>query len=340
MISEPLVTAIVLAWGTEPWLEASVEAILDSRDVEVEVLLVDNGCADGAVERLRSRGGVIVLSPGRNLGFAGGCNLAAHHARGEILVLVNSDAIVKPDAIARLVKAVGRAGVGMATASIRLADDSRRLNSGGNVVHFLGFSWAGRFGELAPLAEPEAPVTAASGACMAIRRSLWEALEGFNEDFFAYYEDAELSLRCWHRGLSVVYVPGAVALHRYEFSRNPLKYYLAERNRLLMILTTYPSRTLVAVAPALVVVETLVVGASVVGGWWREKLKGWSWLIRHHEAIRARRARVQRDRRVSDRQLAPLFVSRLDPGNYPLPELVGLLGWWLRGYWALVRRFL
>ena len=79
---------------------------------------------------------------------------------------------------------------------------------------------------------------------------------------FAYLEDTELSLRCWQRGLKVMFVPDAVVLHDYEFSRNPSKLGLLERNRLIMLLTLYERHTLAVLAPALLAVEIATLALS------------------------------------------------------------------------------
>lgn len=335
-----LVSAVVLAYKDEPWLERSVRAVLDSRGVEVEVVLVDNGCTDGAVERLAGLAGVTVVRPLANLGFAGGCNAGALEASGEVLALVNGDAVVAPDALARLTDVALRRDVGIASASIRLADAPEKLNSGGNELHFLGFAWAGAFGEEASAHQSEREVTYASGAGMAMRMELWERLGGFDAQYFAYHEDAELSLRCWQQGFRIVYVPDAVVVHRYEFSRNAQKYYLVERNRLALVLTLFEGRTLVWLLPALVVIEMATLVVAVNGGWVRQKLAGWGWLLQNHRWIRARRRRLQAERSVGDRSLAPLFVNRLAAGNYPLPAALRPLDRLLGNYWSAVRRFL
>src|SRR3712207_5057787 len=113
----PLVTAVILAWGDEPVLEESVEAVLASEDIEADVVLVDNGCTSAAVGRLPGRTGVTVVEPGENLGFAGGCNLGAEHATGEFLAFVNGDAVVLPTALRRMVGLVDDS-VGLVTASL------------------------------------------------------------------------------------------------------------------------------------------------------------------------------------------------------------------------------
>ena len=334
------VSAVVLAYVAEPWLERSVRAVLASEEVEADVVVVDNGCTDGTVERLEGVPGVTVLRPERNLGFAGGCNLGARHTRGEVLALVNGDAVVAPDALAALAEVAMKPDVGIATASVRLADEPHRLNSGGNDVHFLGFSWSGRFGEEASRFQERRDVAGASGAGMALRRDLWEDLGGFDDRYFAYHEDAELSLRCWQRGWRVVYVPEAVVVHRYEFSRNPTKYYLVERNRLVLVLTAFEGRTLALLAPALVVVEAAMLAVAVAGGWWRQKLAGWAWLARNRRWVLARRRQLQAERTVPDRELAGRLAARIEPGNYRLSAALPPLDAFLARYWGLVRRWL
>src|SRR5689334_23452927 len=140
----PRVSAVVLAWQAEPWLRRGVEALLASEKVTVDVVLVDNGCTTDDVEVLEQVPGVTVVRPGTNLGFAGGCNAGAAVATGDYLALVNGDAIVEPTTMARLVEEADKPDVAIAGASIRLASDPHLLNAGGNPVHLLGLSWAGR----------------------------------------------------------------------------------------------------------------------------------------------------------------------------------------------------
>lgn len=336
-MTPPTVSAIVLAYGDEPWIERCVASLLASRGVEVQVVVVDNGCTTGAVDRLDGTDRVVVVRPGRNLGFAGGCNAGAAHAHGDVLALVNADAYVLADTLGRLAAAAQRPGVGAVSASIRLADDPQRLNSAGNPISYVGLSWSGGFGEPASDHATVREVAGASGAGLAIRRQLWEELGGFEPLYFAYHEDAELSWRCWQRGLQVLYVPDAVVVHRYEFSRNPRKYLLVERNRLLFVLTLFDRRTLVLIAPALVAVEAAMLAVGIAQGWWREKLRGYAWLLRHRREVRARRRQLQAERRVPDRALAHLLTGRFTPANVPVPRGGRVVGRVLDAYWAGIR---
>jgi GT2 family glycosyltransferase len=336
----PAVSAVVLAYLDEPWLERCVFALLDSKGVDVKVVLVDNGCTDGAVDRLAPTPGVTVVRPGENLGFAAGCNAGAAAASGEFLALINGDLILEPDALAELVAFAEKPEVGIAQPSIRLSEDLSRLNSDGNEVHFLGFSWCGSFGEPAAKRTVPRPITSAMGAAMVLRRSVWEELGGFEPRYFAYHEDVELCRRCWHRGLELVNVPSAVAVHRYEFEREPTKLYHSERNRLLFVLTAYEARTLLVLAAPFIAMELAALAGSVATRSTRSKVAGWIWLLRNRRWVAQRRRQLQAERIHSDAQLAQLFATRLDAGNFPLPDWLKPFDALLAAYWSLARRLL
>ncbi len=332
------VSAVIVAYGPDPWLGRSVQAVLDSTGVEADVVVVDNGGTEGAVDALEGRDRVTVVRPGTNVGFAAGSNLGVAASTGELVALVNPDALVAPDALAELAVVARRPEVALATASVRLADHPDRLNSAGNDVHFLGVSWSGRFDEPAADHDRQERVTAASGTGVMARRQVWDALGGLAEELFAYYEDADLSLRAWQRGWEVVYVPTAVVTHRYEFSRNPVKFRLLERNRLIMVLTEFGPRHLAVVAPALAVLELAMIAYAASDGWLGAKLGAYGWLWRNRRWLRRRRRELQRARVVPERDLVWLFADHLQPGNLPPPQALVPLDRVLRAYWHAVRR--
>jgi GT2 family glycosyltransferase len=327
--SWPSVSVVILAWGDEPYLSEAVEAVLGSEQVQVEVLLVDNGCTSGVVEAIEARDGVLVLRPG--------CNLGAARASGEFVAFVNSDALVRPEALARLVGAASDPTVGLASASLRLHDRPDVVNSVGNPVHFSGLSWAGGLGDPASAHAVGRDITSVTGAAVLARREVYESLGGFNELMFAYCEDAELSLRSWQRGWRCVYVHDAVVLHHYEFSRNSMKMYLLERNRQILVLTLFEKRTLLLIAPALLGLELAMFAVSLRQGWAAAKVRGWWWLLRHRRDVAAARRVTQSARMRSDADLAALLTGDFDPGEeagFASPMVLRRAS---RAYWAAVR---
>ena len=169
------------------------------------------------------------------------------------------------------------------------------------------------------------------------RGETWDLLDGLQERYFLYHEDVELSLRSWLRGLRVVFVPDAVVVHHYEFYRNRLKFYLIERNRLVMLLTLLERRTLALLAPALIALEVAMLASAARRGWIADKAKGWAWIVRNRGWIRTRRRSIQHSRVVSDSELAPLLASRIAPGNFDLPTWLWPFDWMLSRYWSMVQ---
>jgi GT2 family glycosyltransferase len=339
-MSGPAVTAIVLAFGAEPWLERCVRAVLESTGVQVEVVVVDNGCTTDAVDVVKGLPGVRVLRPEANLGYTGGCHAGADAAGGDLLAFVNSDAVVSPGALAALARVAAEPAVGLAMGSIRLGSDPDLINTAGNPLHISGLSWAGGCGEPATRYAARRPVPAGSGCCFVISRARWREFGGFAREYFAYHEDSELSLRLWQRGLSVEYVPDAVVVHHYEFSRNALKSYLLERNRLALLLTTYQARSLLVLAPVLLATEAAITAAAVAGGWGSQKARGWAWLWRNRDWLRRRRALIQAERLVPDRALAPLYTGVFDPTNLEAVPGQRVYSRLTQAYWSLARRVL
>lgn len=339
-MSRPSVTVVMLAYGAEPWLVTAARAVLASTGVDLDLVVVDNGCTSDAVDVVKGLPGVRVLRAEHNTGYAGGCRLGAAEATGDFLAFVNSDAIVAPDALTKTVAVAAEEGVGAAMASIRLADDPDLINTSGNPLHFTGLSWAGGNGEPAAAHARRRPVPSLSGCCLVIGRDLWRELDGFPAEYFAYHEDTELSLRLWQRGLRPTYVPDALVLHHYEFSRNERKYYLVERNRLITLLTAYEGRTLAVLTPALVLTEAAMLIAALTGGWLPAKLRGWAWLWRHRGWLRQRRRVVQGQRRLSDGAIAEVMTARVTPSNVERPAGIGAFNVIAAGYWALARPLL
>lgn len=345
-MTRPTVGVVVLAYSDEPYLTDCVRSVLAARDVDVELVLVDNACTpadlQAAIDAVGDDPRLTVLRPGRNTGFAGGCNLGVAQLAScgvDFYALVNSDCVLEPDVLALLAAEAAGPGVGPVMASIRLAETPELINSAGNPVHLVGLSWAGEMNERETRTEPF-DVTGASGACVLMAASVWKALDGFDEEYFAYLEDTELSLRCWRTGLAARCVPTAIARHHYEFSRNANKMYLLERNRLMLLATVWPVRALALLAPLLLAIEALLTVYAVASGWGGGKVRGWVWLWRHRGHIAARRRLVQAEQSVPDREWMARLTPALDPqaiGPAPLTKVANVA---FRMYWSVARRLL
>jgi GT2 family glycosyltransferase len=323
------VSVVVVGYGDESHLSECLRAIrADLREGD-DVVLVDNGITSASP----LPADIPVVTASRNDGFAAGCHLGADATTGDLLVFVNSDAIVDPGALDALREALSADDVGLVTGLVVMLDDAGVVNAAGNPVHFLGISWAGGYGERVSECTTPRDVASVSGALFAVRRQVWERLGGLDKAYFLYHEDADLSLRTHLTGLRVVYCPSAVARHAYSFGKNPQKHYLLERNRLVTLLTTYPAPLLVRVLPALLLTEPLILALAATQGWGTAKLRAWAWLVGNSKLLLARRHRVQASAVVPWRELAMTLSARIDHGPAEAPPAMDLLNALLNAYW-------
>jgi GT2 family glycosyltransferase len=313
--------------------------LLESLERE-DVVVVDNGGGGPEIDAAAAREGVRVVSPGRNLGFAGGCNAGAREATGDALIFLNPDTVVASGAVAELVRPLEDPTIGIVSARLRLLDRPDVLNSAGNEVHVTGIAWAGLYGEPADRVSQLRDVAFPTGAAMAIRRNLFAELGGFTEELFMYQEDLVLGWRVRLQGLRVVVNPAADVYHEYDFGRNPGKQYLLERNRLVFVLSSYSPRLLLLLSPVLLSTEAAMLALAVKEGWARDKFAGWGWLARHAGWLWRHRRETQRLRRVQDRELARYLTPVVAPAMITVPSPVRAINPLVAKYWRLVKKAL
>lgn len=294
---------VIVGFNSLPDLEECLPSLVAQQRVPQEIILVDNASGDGTIDVLRHRyPEVVAIRSDENRGFAWACNRGAAAARGDVLVFLNPDTAVTHDWIWPLVDALEDTAVGACMPRILLYG-SPRVNTMGTRVHWSGLAWMDRWGEPDPGPGAPAEVFGASGCALAIRADAFRAVRGFREDLFMYYEDVDLCWRLRLRGYRIVVVPQAAIHHKYSFSRNQLKWHMAERNRLKVILTNYHWSTLLLLGPALVAVEAAMWLYAAKRGllrakWWAARDVFWD-LPR---AVRRRRE-VATTRRVTDRAI-------------------------------------
>ena len=293
-----------------------------------ELILVDNASSDGSAALVEAAfPGVRVLRSETNLGFGGGSNLGARHARGEFLAFLNPDTTVQPGWLDALLAALqANPDAGLATARILLLDDPQRINTCGNEIHISGLTLCRGMGQPSTAFPDLDEVGAVSGAAFAMRKALFETLHGFDESFFLYMEDTDLSLRARLAGWRILYVPGSIVYHDYRLTFGPHKTFYQERNRYRMLLKVLRKRTLLALLPALLLAELVAWGFVLL----RErrnfgnKLRACAAVIQEWPQIKAARQHSQSLRRVADRQLLAHTEYRLgyeQTGHGPLPAL-------------------
>jgi GT2 family glycosyltransferase len=255
------VSVIVVSHAGLDHLEDSLGSLADERvRAGAEVVLVDNGSADGCGEAAGRRWPWLdVVRSEVNLGFAGGVDLGADAATGDVLILINDDAAAEHGFVEAHVDALADHPEAAVSAGRLTSWDGAEHDFVRGVVTFdvhafqLGQGWP-----LDGFATPEdgEPLPFACGGNMAIRRSDWNAVGGFDRDLFAYFEDVDLGWRLWAMERAVVAAPGAVARHRGAATSSRLGDFrrgvLFERNALRTFFACADADHRAALAPAVV----------------------------------------------------------------------------------------
>jgi N-acetylglucosaminyl-diphospho-decaprenol L-rhamnosyltransferase len=337
----PTLSVLIVAFESGGDLRKTLPALVRELGEGDELIVVENKPGDGSVEVVRELAPQArIVYPGRNTGFAGGANAGAEVARGDLLVLLNPDAVPQPN-FGEAIRRPWQEERGWSAWQALVADGAvETINSAGNPLHFTGIVWAGGHGQ--PLRRAPGPVEVPllSGACLAIPLDLWRRLDGFPAEFFMYHEDVDLSVRLRMQGGTVGIEPTAVVAHDYDFGAGAEKWRRLERNRLAFLVRTYPAPLLALLAPALLATELALLPVAVAGGWGRQKLRADREVIRWLPRLLGERKVLQRGRAVSAAEFAAWLTPDLDSDLIsPLVRSrpARLL---LRGYWRLVRLLL
>jgi len=220
----PEMTAIVVNWNAGPHLARSVTSLLAAgrEDLSLEILVVDNASTDGSLVALEEVDGPVrVIQTGDNLGYGTAANRGLQEARGTYAAVLNPDLVMAPGALRTMVDFLsenGRRGL----VGPRLLDGEGKVRATCGKRPRLSDAICRKF--LLHLVFPYLtfrrirPVTPASvgwvtGACMVARRSALEAVGGFDEAIFMYFEDVDLCLRLVEAGWDVCYLPTAEGRH-------------------------------------------------------------------------------------------------------------------------------
>lgn len=265
------VSVVIVNWNGAAYLGPCLEALVRQERKADEVILVDNGSTDGSPEFVeRQFPWVHLVRSERNLGFAAGCNSGVKVANGDYVVTLNSDTKVEPQWLARLVEpAEADPALGMCASLMLFMDRPNVINSAGIAVDVLGVAWDRLGGR--PLEEGREAVEVfgpCAGAAL-YRRSMWDQLGGFDEDFFMYLEDVDLAWRARARGWRCRFVPEARVLHAHSASAvegSAFKDFYKARNRVWVIAKNYPAPQVWWWLPAILGYDLMAVGYSLARG--------------------------------------------------------------------------
>ncbi len=320
------VSVVIPTWDGAHILPAALDGLAAQElpdGVELETIVVDNGSRDGTAALIAERyPAVRVVSLPVNRGFAGGVNAGIRAASGELVALLNNDAVPEPPWLARLIAGLGEeAGVGACTSKIVQAGRSGpvQFDTTGDYYTIFGRAHARGRDEI-DVGQYDTPgeVFGATGAATLYRRALFDRVGLFDEEFFAYYEDVDLSLRARLAGFRTRYEPAAVVRHQMgatsggaisDFSR-----YHTVKNQWYTFCKNLPGPLLAAYLPGFVAYQAAFFGTSFVTGLQRAHARSLLRAARMAPAVWRQRREIQRGRVLTSRELNAWLIKSFEPG--------------------------
>lgn len=195
---------------------------------EFEVIIIDNGSSDGSVEsiekEIKEAKNISLIKNKENLGFSKGNNLGAKKAKGRNLLFLNSDTQILDQGFLKMVEFLdNHENIGILGGRLKNLGGSSQKSVGKfyNLFNvFLMLLGTERLGLLRESPKKEKKVDWVSGACLMIKNNLFKKIGGFDENFFMYVEDMEISFEANLRGFSTFFYPDANLLHTELGSSN------------------------------------------------------------------------------------------------------------------------
>lgn len=311
-MKNPLVSVIILNLNGIDYTIRCLDSIKKSSCKDYEIIVVDNGSSDNSVAVLGKRKGIRLILNKENLGFAEGNNVGVRAAKGKYICLLNNDTKVDRNWLKELVTAA-ESDRRIAICNPKFFDKYEEKD-----YVFKGYGTIGLFH--APVflpgiekgAKDYIPSLTASGSAFFRKGIIGEP---FDRDYFAYAEDAQLGWRANLMGYKVVHVQSSIVYHEGGATAKKMKvpkdffFVLAERNKMLNMLTMYSGFTLIRLLPYFLIYPLL---ASLYDfRHFSSRLKVFLWMVSNIGRVLEKRRLMQRLRRVPDSRIIRLMSFRI-----------------------------
>lgn len=320
------VAVVVLNWNGAELLESCLGSLLHQTYPNFRIIVVDNASTDISAKRLavweqQHEQKIKVIYNKQNLGFAGGVNVGIREALSEgydAVALLNNDAVAESNWLTALVDALeAGSSIGIAT-GLLLHEDGRTIDSTGDFYSIWGLAFPRDRDEPTESASESGYVFGATGGASLYRVDLFKHIGLFDEDFFAYYEDVDLSFRAQLAGWKVFYTKSAVALHKRGATSDRLpgfaKYQMF-KNLPQLYWKNVPRGLLWKIGWRFKLVYTLMFANALVQGNAGPAIRGVGAAIVRWPAALTKRTHVQKQRRRNVDYINSLFYQDMPPSQ-------------------------
>jgi GT2 family glycosyltransferase len=273
----PLISIVIVSWNSSSHLPACLISLHTQTFQNFEVVIVDNGSKDGSIDGLEIKWPGLNLKITRleqNLGFAIANNIGARLARGKWLALLNADAFPEPNWLEQLIFAARKNPKFTFFSSRQIQFNHPDLLDGaGDEYHVSGLAWRRYYNHTQDEygTEPEEVFSACAAAALYSREDFLR-VEGFDKDYFSYFEDVDLSFRLRLIGGRCLYVPTAIIYHVGSASAGKMSdfvIYHGHRNLVWAYFKNMPALLFLAYLPLHVLMNVYFIFSFSLQGKWK-----------------------------------------------------------------------
>lgn len=333
-----MISIIIVGYNSRKDLPDCFESIYKSTYKDFRIIFVDNNSSDASIEYVKNNyPDTVTIKNTQNLGFAAANNLAINKSielKTDYIFMLNPDTVIDKDCLKTLVENASTSAI--LQPLILMKQNQSLINTAGSYLNFLGISYCNNYLDTKETITENTQIPACSGAAMFLPIDVAIKTGDLDESFFMYDEDLDYSWRARLLGFSILLIPEAVVCHQYDYSRNKLKYYHIEKNRLTFILKNFSLITILFTLPIHIINELLMILYSILNQWFKVKIKSYQYLFSNYKKIIDKRKTIQKNRIVADANLKKYIGSKIDYQeiNSPLFKPYNLF---LNIYWSLIK---
>lgn len=310
----PLVSIVIVNYNAGELLVNCINSIIKSNYHNYEIILVDNNSIDQShIKCKKNHNQIKLIENEKNFGFCEGNNIGIRLAKGEFVVTLNPDTLVKPNWLEELIKAYEKFGEGLYQPKI-LAFENNLFESAGNMIQLFGFGYSkGRGIKDNGQYEKPQEIGFASGACLFTETKMIKKIGLFDPFIFLYLDDLDLGWRAQQLGINSYYIPSVTILHAgsYNYKWSAMKFFWLERNRHYCILTHVSKSTFFKMIPALILVETMMIVFYFIKGYGKMKIKAYFDILKNMKQIRKKYVELDKKKLVSDKEIMKKFSDNV-----------------------------
>jgi GT2 family glycosyltransferase len=327
------VSVVIPNWNGKDSLKACLDSLL-IQSLKPTIIVVENGSTDGSNKFLADTyPDIVVLEQQRNLGFAGGVNVGIRYAienNHQFVALFNNDAVADKAWLKNLhQELLDNSHSGIATCKF-MDIENKHIDSTGDLYTIWGLPYPrGRGEEVSNQYDEQTDIFAASGGASLYRVKMLQEIGLFDEDFFAYYEDVDLSFRAQLAGWKISYVPSSIAYHQIGATSSKIKgftTYQTMKNLPWLLWKNVPASLLFRTVPRFTLAYTSFLISAAQRGQSAPALKGVliSVLLLPKKILQ--RWQIQHKRKVSVDYINSVLTHDLPPNAHKLRALRNT--WW------------